>query len=137
MSGRERTYTIRCANGGCHESTFYLYASQREYSELHKRQVANPWKCFRHRDPDANLRPGNESTETVLVATKVAAGPVPGFPDKGERWLPGLYWREEGAAAGSGLTHGPGFNAHASDFPEGTRLVVTARIEIPGGSHER
>jgi len=23
------------------------------------------------------------------------------------------------------------FNAHASDFPEGTRLVVTAQIELP------
>ena len=45
------------------------------------------------------------------------------------RWLPGLFWRAEGAGAGSGFTFGPGFNAHATDFPEGTRLVVTAQIE--------
>jgi hypothetical protein len=54
---------------------------------------------------------------------------VPGFPDEGDRWLPGLYWTPAGGTTGSGFTHGDGYNAFASDFPEGTRLVVEARIE--------
>jgi hypothetical protein len=82
--------------------------------------------------PDLDLRPGNESARQVLVAARVRGRRSPGTP----KWepaprLPGLYWIREGAAAGDGHVFGPGFNARASDFPEGTRLIVTAQIEMP------
>lgn len=49
------------------------------------------------------------------------------------RKLLGHYWGPAGARTGhSGLVAGPGFRADASDFPPGTRLTVTARLELPG-----
>ncbi|MFI5753104.1 hypothetical protein ACIBBE_46580 [Streptomyces sp. NPDC051644] len=44
----------------------------------------------------------------------------------------GHYWGPEGGRTGdSGLVSGPGFHADAADFPPGTRLTVTARLELP------
>lgn len=40
--------------------------------------------------------------------------------------LAGLFWDD-----GSGFTHGTGYKAYADDFPPGTRLIITARIELP------
>jgi hypothetical protein len=119
---RERTVSIRCAEDGCRDHQYLAYATQREYGQIQHDQRMRSWKCSRHRDPLANLRPGNESTHRVLVATRVEA--------RDGSWLPGLYWRPaRSATAGSGFISGPGFNAYASDFPEGTRLVVTTQIE--------
>lgn len=124
MAGRERTTTIGCAEKGCRETKFHLYTSQRQYKEIWDWQNEHPWKCTRHADPDKVLRPDNLTTTHVLVASKVRYS--------GDRYLDGLFWLPEGAErGGSGFTHGPGFNAHASDFPEGTRLIVTTRIEMP------
>lgn len=41
-------------------------------------------------------------------------------------YLDGLFWDKR-----QGFTYGPGFKAYASDFPPGTKLIVTARIELP------
>jgi hypothetical protein len=133
VSRREYRATFRCAGGTCRETVTYVCETRAEQDGAYKRNAGKAWKCSRHRDPDANLRPGNESTRHVLVASRVDYAPDPRRP--GERkFLDGLYWLPEGAErAGSGLTHGPGFNAHASDFPEGTRLTVTTQIEMPEG----
>lgn len=32
---------------------------------------------------------------------------------------------------GMSFVYGPGFNAMAGDFPAGTKLIITARIELP------
>lgn len=145
MSRRERTTTITCAEKLCREVTFYVYSSQREYAEIHAAQAKRPWKCSRHRDPEEVLHPARLSTTQTLVASRirnsgyerdmaryeaaVARGSY--FATKPEEFLPGLFWLTEGGAHGSGFTHGPGFKAHADDFPEGTRLTVTTRIELP------
>lgn len=122
---RERTTTIRCAETGCTETSTYAYTSQREYDEIYTRQREHPWKCTRHNRPDEVLRPDNPETTAVLVASQILHGNPP-------RALRGLYWLSgDPRSSGSGLSAGPGFKAHASDFPEGTRLVITARIEIP------
>lgn len=57
--------------------------------------------------------------EHVLTATR-----LPHLPEH-------LFWIASDEKSGSGLTFGPGFKAFAKDFPEGTRLVITARIEAP------
>lgn len=121
---RERTASIRCGEPGCADCAHYAYASQREYREIVADQKRRPYMCSRHRDPAANLRPGNESTRHVLTATRVRSATR-------DAWLPGLFWRSKEGESGSGYAYGPGFNAHASDFPEGTRLVVTTQIEMP------
>lgn len=149
MSRRERTTTIRCAEKPCREVAHYSYSSQREYGEIHQRQQRSPWKCSRHDAPDEVLRPDNLTTTLTLVASRVRrsgyerdlaeyeailARMTPHstpYRRKPEEFLPGLFWLPEGGAHGSGFTHGPGFKAHADDFPEGTRLTVTTRIEIP------
>lgn len=116
MSRRERTTTITCAQQACRETKFHIYTSQREYTEIHKRQQQNPWKCTRHARPERVLTAGNPQTEAVLIASRRGS----------ER----LYWIPEDAQTGSGLSSGPGYVAHADDVPEGTRLIVTARLEF-------
>lgn len=129
MARRERTAVIRCAEPGCRDNARYAYSSQREYGEIMQSQQRYPYKCTRHHNPDSVLRPDNTSTTHVLVASKVFhKGPYDAEPAP----LRGLFWLLEGSDHGSGFVFGPGFNAHADDFPEGTRLVVTTRIELPG-----
>lgn len=103
----------RCAHPGCCESANYEYDTQHEYlkSSMHKRE----WRCTRHSDPDALLSAENTERAEVLTAT-----------ESGNH----LYWHD-GERLGSGLALGPGFKAFAKDFPKGTRLIVTARIELP------
>lgn len=120
MSRRERLATFRCAEG-CSNHITYGYTSQREYAEIAQRQARSPWKCARHERPDEVLRPDNKRVVGVLIATR---------KDHGQFWIP------EGGTTGSGLTSGPGFKAHADDFPEGTRLVVTAEVRTPDDAAE-
>jgi len=126
---RERTKTVTCAEAGCRATTFYTYTNQRQYAEITRDQQRLPFKCSRHREPDQVLRPDNPERQHVLVARRV---PFRSSRPGSRQWLDGLYWLEEGQeSGGSGLALGPGFKAHASDFPEGTRLVVTAHVELP------
>ncbi|HET7406246.1 MAG TPA: hypothetical protein VFJ21_03805 [Mycobacteriales bacterium] len=108
---------------------FYDYNSRADYARLHREQAERPWKCSRHRNPEQVLTPTNTTRTVVLTAEKSKR-----FPD-----LTRLFWREDDAAdVGSGYTFGPGFKAHADDFPEGSRLVITVTAEVaadatPGG----
>ena len=131
MSRREYPVRLVCAEGGCGENITYICESRAEEAGCRRRNAGRPWKCRRHNKPDEYLKPGNESTRCVLVASRVDYAPNPRQP--GERkFLDGLYWLPEGAErAGSGLTSGPGFTADAKEFPAGTRLIVTAQIELP------
>jgi hypothetical protein len=114
-----------CAQDGCGETSFTQFDTQREYREFlqRRRDRGTKYWCSRHREPEKNLRPDNLVTTYVLTATRAEGS--------SGRPLPGLYWYPEGATTGSGYTYGPGFNAHAEDFPEGTRLVITAAVELP------
>jgi hypothetical protein len=128
MASREYRSSWRCAEPGCRDVQFMTHSTRRDEADAYRRQHEKPYRCTRHAHPEQNLRPGNEHTRHVLTAVKVQSGRTgDGQPIE----LPGLFWRAEGAGAGSGFTFGPGFTAHASDFPEGTRLVVTAQIETP------
>lgn len=136
---RERSTTIRCAEAGCGETKLHLYTSRRQYDEIWADQNKRPWKCSRHERPEEVLRPDNPTTTYVLVASRVrfsgyedAVARRSPYARRPEEFLDGLFWLPEGAGrGGSGFSFGPGFKAHASDFPEGTRLVVTTRIELP------
>ncbi|GAA2346568.1 hypothetical protein [Dactylosporangium salmoneum] len=145
MSRRERTTSIRCAEAGCRETKLSAYSSQREYAEIMDWQRKHPWKCTRHDRPDEVLRPDNPSTTHVLVASRVrsygyerdlaryeaAVAYGSGWARKPDEFLSGLFWLPEGGTSGSGFAFGPGFAAHADDFPEGTRLVVSTQIIAP------
>lgn len=49
----------------------------------------------------------------------------------GKQLLVGRFWGPPGDVGTQGIAVGPGFQALADDFPPGTRLVVTARVELP------
>ena len=120
MSRRRVTAIARCAKPGCLETAYFEYDSQRERAEAEKRRAESPWRCTRHLREDEVLSPANLERVAVLTAAKVF---YQGKPIKG------LFWK--GPGLNSGLTIGPGFKAFADDFPEGTQLVITARVDLP------
>jgi len=128
VSRREYRSTFTCAEPGCREIQCLVHDLRADQAAAYKRQQERPFKCSRHEHPERNLKPGNETTAYTVVASRVRSR----FRDS--EWAPGLYWLPEGATTGSGYTFGPGFNAHADDFPEGTRLTVTAQVEMPAAS---
>ena len=130
MGRRGYPQRITCADPGCQETATRRHEFRRDYDAGVRDQRERPWKCSRHDDPDAYLRPGNESTSVTLVASRVpfSVGP-PGF-------LTGLSWLPEGQQrSGSGRESGPGFIACADEFPEGTRLIVTTQVLPPKVAH--
>jgi hypothetical protein len=127
--------SIECADRSCKETCDRELPTTAEYYQALQDNRADPWKCTRHAKPDAWLRPGNEAAGVILVASRVPRrvrdrSAPEGWRDDG--YLPGLYWWPEGAErASSGRVSGPGFTADAGEFPEATRLEVTARILPP------
>jgi hypothetical protein len=117
---RKYTLVANCGAEGCRESAFYGYSTQKEYGADYMKYVfRREWRCVRHANPEKYLTPENMGTEVVLTAT-------PGDGSIADH----MFWHD-GSRLGSGYTYGPGFNAHARNFPPGTRLVITARIELP------
>lgn len=115
MSARRPHYThVHCAYVGCAEQGHYSFNSQREKRESSAGK--KPWFCVRHTNPESVLSANNPEIITILFASKSKR-----YPD-----LTGLFWSD-----GSGFTHGDGYKAYADDFPPGTKLIVTARIELP------
>lgn len=116
---RSSITTIRCtASPSCSEHGRFEYSSRREYSEIH-RQYAD-WKCVRHSRPETVLSAANPCRTTVITLRRPESVFRPG-----ER-CDFLSW-----STGSGYLHGPGFQAFAEDFPEGTIVEVTARLILP------
>lgn len=110
-------------DGRCTEVAFYGVSTLADRKQLATDQKRRPWKCSRHRNPEQLLTPANTEVSHVLIADRSKR-----FPDLTDK----LFWREESADdVGSGYTFGPGFSAHADDFPEGTRIVITVRAEMP------
>lgn len=115
MARRDYQLRFECAHPGCNESVTFRYATRRDLInsfEL-KNYEGGRWKCTRHRNPSHVLSTGNVVTETTLECREETYGRFFG---------------------NSGLVYGPGFLAYASDFPPGTKLVVTARIVLPSGA---
>jgi hypothetical protein len=122
MPRRKITHRSKCTFEGCKETGWYEFSNQREYRLAYERLKA--WRCVRHTRPEEVLTEDAQVRTGTLVATRVKAA-------FGDGYLDGLFWKGDGRAAGSGLTYGPGFKAYASDFPEGTRLTVVARVDFP------
>ena len=120
-----RTLHQVCAAPGCREQSFAEYRNQQEARAIRTRE----WRCFRHSKPNEVLSADN--TETTTVLTLHPSYSTSRYSDEPPRLI-GYFWGPEGTDKGhSGIETGPGFRAIAKDFPPGTRLVVTARIELP------
>jgi len=116
------TVTFRCPGDGCTETAFRTVSTLADRRRAAEDQQRRPWKCSRHRNPEELLTPTNTERTHVLIADRSKRFDLPNS----------LFWRPEGADdVGSGYMFGPGFSAHADDFPEGARIVITARVELP------
>jgi hypothetical protein len=124
VAGRRRTYTRPCSTTGCREVSQIEYTARRDIEGISK-----TWTCRYHARPNEILSPTNRETEAVLA---LHAHYVDGYRAGDPPRLLGHFWGPEDAERGSnGIVSGPGFWAEAKHFPPGTRLIVTARIELP------
>lgn len=146
-----RIYRSRhaCAEQGCREVGHYEHETRREQDESDRYYRDKPWRCTRHTKPDEVLSQDSPLRESVLVASKVrnqwyerelaeyerAVERGSLYASEPNEFIPGLFW--SGPGSGSGFQYGPGFKAFAKDFPEGTRLVITARIELPEQTNDK
>lgn len=112
MPRREHPLRFRCGHADCKETVTYRYSTLRDRKNSFEMRTYFPdkWRCSRHTSPNEVLSAENPHTEAVVVVEQ----------------------KEYGSYFGhfSQVT-GPGFKAFAGDFPPGTRLIVTARIELP------
>lgn len=111
MARREYKLQKRCAHEGCTEIGRWTFDTARDLSSSFAQR--HEYRCVRHTAPNEVLGSECQSIETVLTS-------------QSSDQAPGLYWNGR-----SGFVHGPGFKAWAKDFPEGTRLVLTVRVELP------
>ena len=112
MARREYPLRFECAHEGCNENVTFRYSTRRELTNSFeaKNYHGGQWKCTRHTNPDRLLSPSNPATEISVICREEPYG---------------RFFGNEG------LVFGPGFLAYAKDFPPGTKLIVSARIELP------
>ena len=94
------------------------FAPDTESSHIAAYDTPTPTKCYLLTIPSRR----SHSPQRRFVAPHLRGIDLPGEV----RHLDGLFWDKR-----QGFTYGPGFKAYASDFPPGTKLIVTARIELP------
>lgn len=119
MSRREYSLSRKCSHEDCKEYAHWSYATQkelREYSIKHSK-----WTCLRHSYPNKVLSFDNPKTEEIVTAKKSL-----NYPE-----LPNLFWFTEDGKGGSGFNSGNGYKIYAKDFPEGTKIKITAEIINP------
>lgn len=112
MPKREWPLRFKCAHDGCTESVTYRYETRRDMvsSWEAKHYSGGRWKCLRHSEPERVLSASNPQTRFEIVSDQ----------------------RDYGRFFGHfGVVTGPGFLCYAADLPAGTKLIVTARIELP------
>jgi hypothetical protein len=127
MARRGGVLTRVCVADACRETTRISYSSKREANELLARDFYKNWKCNRHAQPEKVLSAENTANSVVLIATRRTYK-----NHRGEERDLGLYWVQEGTEqSGNGFNFSDAHKAYADDFPEGTRLVVTAYVETP------
>ncbi|MER6092538.1 hypothetical protein [Streptomyces bluensis] len=130
MAGRRRTYRQTCTHTGCQAHRDIEYTARHELDT-----VSKTWKCRKHDKPDEHLSPTNRERTTILeLHPKYMTGrqyTYDGYTN--ERKLLDYFWGPEGDPdkAHHGIVSGPGFWTDAKNFPPGTRLTVSVRIELP------
>jgi hypothetical protein len=110
---------IKCADPDCPEKVTYYHETRADEAKSVKDQRERPWKCSRHFWPERVLGSDREVIASVMTVTR--------RPDA-RTWESPLIWTGPGWPFLSDKVSGPGFQAFAGDWPEGTRLEITARI---------
>ncbi|ANN66441.1 hypothetical protein [Bordetella bronchialis] len=112
MAKRDYPLRFQCAHPDCRESVTYRFSTIRDLRGSHefKWYSGGKWKCSRHDKPNEVLGLDNLETRYECVSREESHG---------------RYW------GNFGFMFGPGFKAWPKDFPAGTKIIVTARIELP------
>lgn len=133
MPRRSYKHRFVCAEPDCREKRDREFETRDEEAKALKYQQEAPWKCIKHSEPEKYLQPGNEETAYTFISSRIRCQKLAGRREwvETDEWEPGLYWLREGWPYRSSQVSGPGFVAETSEFPEGTRLMVTARILPP------
>lgn len=124
MARRLYYHRPQCVHDGCTERALYEFETRRDQAEtMESLRRRGGWRCVRHTTHDEVLAEDAPVRETVLVSYEKDYGGLTGVK---------RFWAREGESkGGGGFRYGPGFKAFAEDFPTGTRLIVTARVELP------
>lgn len=117
MARGPHTWSLVCAADGCRETAHFESPTLRDRRDSMAHYVEHPYKCYRHSKPNEVLSADNPHVTTVLVRVDESYGR--------KKFL------SEDGTQGGGLLHGPGWRVIAADFPPGTKLTVTATIELP------
>lgn len=113
MAKRDWPLRFQCAHQGCTEHVTYRYDTRRDLVnsyELKSYSGDKGWRCVRHSQPNEVLSEENLETRAEVVSREESHGRFFG---------------------NQGFIYGLGFKAFAKDFPPGTKLIITARIELP------
>lgn len=119
MARREYAVRFNCGHPGCGEFGHYSCNRRAEVVDLQKLYYPDKWRCVRHTQPGEVL-----SLDIPALISELSIFVEPH----------GKYWGT--VRASSGFVYGPGFKAYANDFPEGTRLRITAEIVLPTPKQE-
>lgn len=114
------TARATCTHPGCHETAFWQFDTRKDAAEHY--ETRRKWKCTRHSHPEEVLSETNLKRTVVLTAMPSSSHLLD--PKKHRFW-------HDGARLGSAFSFSPAHKAYATDFPEGTKLIITARIELP------
>ncbi len=117
MSRRPYIVRVKCGHADCTEFARYGADTRADELRLHQRYGNGQYRCTRHSQPNEVLSATAPRTVTVLTLIRRFTGSGADI---------GLFWN-----GSNGFAHGPGFKAFGEDFPEGTRLIVTAEIVLP------
>jgi len=98
---------VPCSYNSCHERAYFDF--------YRKSDVPDIWTCVRHQNKSEVLGMDNKRTEKILVNYEIDG--------KEKCWHNGKNFT-------SGFVFGDGYKAFADDFPVGTKLKITAEIEV-------
>jgi hypothetical protein len=109
----KRSYLCRlvCTHPGCTDFSLFDCVNRKDYAQQAAKQTG--FKCLKHT--------GTETMTPDSLTRTVTLEAVPRGDCGGS-----LFWGGK-----NGFAHGNGYRAYAEDFPPGTKLIVTARIELP------
>ena len=113
------TARATCKHPGCTESAFWSFDTRKEAAAHYPKR--EKWRCLKHTHPEKVLSVTNLERTVELVSML-----SPGCSAKDRFW-------HDGTRLGSGFNRSDAHYAYASEFPDGTKLIITARIELPTG----
>lgn len=114
------TARARCTHPGCHETAFWEFDTRKDAAKHHPRR--QNWKCTRHTHPEEVLSSDNLTRTVTLTSTPSDSKFLDPAKDR--------FWHD-GQRLASAFSHSAAHKAYATDFPEGTKLVITAQIILP------